>query len=259
MCSPGTEPLSLDQTLEQLRSHLGETLTDTLQPILHLNEKRCRIQRHLALHPHASVQSYVVEVATRYQADYALLCQIQQHKSAEAWDQLLDKLRRWAYSFINSWNLDESTRLSYTTEIAQEASLEIIRAHYPYDCEFDAWACTLTKNISSKYMQQQPFFNEVDHIDLSDIEEWFSKLGEQILLTNPEIEIARRQSLLDAIAQLSDKQKDLIWKRYFEGWSLPEISAHSQISISAVYKRHFDALQRLRKILDPDWHKDEQH
>jgi RNA polymerase sigma factor (sigma-70 family) len=257
MCSPGTDPLSLDQTLKQLRSQLGGALADTLQPILHLNEKRRRIQRHLALDPESSVQSYIVEVATRYKADNAFLQQIQQQKNTEVWDPLLDKLRRWTYSFLSSWNLDDSTRHMYTIEIAQDASLEIVHSHYPYDCEFDAWACMITQHVSSKYMQRQPPPDVIDDVDLSEAEEWFFNSNDHPSLLKLEIEIGRRQVLLDAIAKLSDKQKEAIWKHYFEGWTLSQIAIYLEISPSAVYKRHFDALKQLRKILETDWHKDE--
>lgn len=257
MCPGDNNQLLIDQTLKQLRPQLGGALADTLQPILKLNEKRNRVQRHLALDPESSLQSYIVEVATRYRADHAFLCQIQQQKSAEAWDPLLDKLRRWAYSFLSSWNLDDPTRILYTIEIAQEASLEIIHSHFPYDCEFDAWACTITQYVSSKYMQRQSPNNVIDDVDLSDAEEWFYTSTDHPTLSKLEREIVEKQVLLDAIVKLSDKQKEIIWKHYFEGWSLSQIAAHLDISPSVVYKRHFDALKQLRKILGTDWHKDE--
>lgn len=257
MCPGDNNQLLIDQTLKQLRPQLGGALADALQPILHLNESRCRIQRHLVLDPRSSLQSYIIEVVAHYQADHAYLQQIQQQKSAEAWDPLLDKLRRWAYSFLNSWHLDDPTRILYTIEIAQEASLEISHSHYPYDCEFDAWACKITQHVSVKYMQRQSSIDVIDDVDLSGTEEWFSNSNDHPSLSKLESEIARRQALLDAIAKLSDKQKEIIWKHYFEGWSLSQIAAHLDISPSAVYKRHFDALKQLRKILGTDWHKDE--
>jgi RNA polymerase sigma factor (sigma-70 family) len=257
MCLGDNDRLPIDQTLEQLRSLLGGALADTLQPILKLNEKRGRIRRHLALDPQSSLQSYIVAMAARYQADCAFLQQIQQQKNTEAWELLLDKLRRWAYSFLSSWNLDDPTRILYTIEIAQEASLEIIHSHFPYDCEFDAWACTITQHVSSKYMQRQSPIDVIDDVDLSDAEEWFYTSTDHPTLSKLEREIAQKQALLDAIAQLSDKQKEAIWKHYFEGWTLSQIAAYLGISPSAVYKRHFDALKQLRKILGADWHKDE--
>jgi len=257
MCPGDIGPLPLEQTLEQLRPQLGGTLVDALKPILHLNEKRCRIHRHLKADPQSTLLSYIIGVANHYEADCAYLDQVQRQMSGEAWESLSDKLRHWAYSFLNKWSLDYSTRLLYTVEIAQEASLEIVRSHYPYDCDFDAWACTLTKNVSSKYMQHQPHNGVIDNVDLLEAEEWFSRIDEHATLNGLEGEVARKQSLSDAIAELSDKQKELIWKHYFEGWPLSQIADQLGISVNAVYKRHFDALGHLRKILGSNTHKDE--
>ena len=257
MCQGDIGPLPLKQTLEQLRPQLGGALVDALIPILHLNEKRCRIHRHLKADPQSTLSSYIIGVADHYKTDRVYLNQVQREMSGEVWDPLSDKLRIWAYSFLNSWGLDESTRLVYTVEIAQEASLEIVRSHYPYDCDFDAWACTLTKNVSSKYMQHQPHNGVIDNVDLSEAEEWFSHTDEHASLSGLEVEVARKQSLLDAIAELSENQKELIWKHYFEGWPLSQIADQQGISGNAVYKRHFDALEHLRKILGSNRHKDE--
>jgi len=257
MC-PGDAGLSpLEQTIEQLRPQLGDALVNALKPILRLNEKRCRIHRYLKADPQSTLLSYIIGVADNYETDRAYLDQVQQQMSREVWEPLLDKLRIWAYGFLNTWSLDDSTRLVYTVEIAQEASLEIVRSHYPYDCDFDAWACTLTKNISSKYMQRQPHIGVIDNVDLSETEEWFSNTDEHSSLNGLEGEVARKQWLTDAILELSEKQKELVWKHYFEGWPLSQIADQLGISVNTVYKRHFDALKQLRKILGSSRHNDE--
>jgi RNA polymerase sigma factor (sigma-70 family) len=98
-------------------------------------------------------------------------------------------------------------------------------------------------------MQRYGSSRVVDNIDLSEADEWFQD-SDKSPDSNLEDEFATRQFLLDAIAQLSEKQKFVIWQLYFEGWSMPQIANHLQVKTNAIYKRHFDALKALRKILE---------
>ena len=256
MMSQEEDSLLLNQTLEQRRPELGGVLTDALHPILAVNGQRGRLRYYLRLNPHQTIPDYIDVVVRHYQNDHDCLEQLQRQKSHAIWEPLLLKIRRWAYPFLGRWNLDEVTRITSTLEVTQETSLEIIRAHYPYDCEFDAWACIITHHVCSKYMQHHGPSPIIDNIDLSEVDEWFQG-SDDLLVPNPEVEFANRQLLLDAIGQLGDKQSVVIWSYYFEGHSLPQIATHLQVNINAIYKLHFDALKRLRKIFENNQHKDE--
>jgi RNA polymerase sigma factor (sigma-70 family) len=157
---------------------------------------------------------------------------------------------------LGRWHLDEATRISYTDEIAQETSLEIVHAHYPYDCEFDAWACKITHHTTSKYMKRHGSSTVLYDVDLADVADWFQGSGEAAM-PNPEDQYATRQFLLNAIEQLSENQKIVIWQFYFEGAPLPKIAKVLDVSVNTIYKRHFDALTRLRKIIGENQYKDE--
>jgi len=246
----------IEQALQQVRAEMGDALADAITPIVHLNNQRCRLRQRHELQPAETVQEYVFQVANNYKKDHSYLHLIQNQKCDEAWEALLDKIRAWSYSFLSTWYLDHSTRRTFTIEIAQEAAPEILYAHFPYDCEFDPWACKITHHACSKFMQRHGNSPVMDTVDLSDVDEWFREPGD---LSSPDLEtkFASRQLLLDAVDQLSDKQKFVIWHFYFEGWPLPDIAAHLKVKTNAVYKRHFDALDKLRKILEANEHKDE--
>lgn len=256
MCHTTDDRLSLEQALQQLRLELGGSLIDTLYPILRINEQRDRLCRYLRLNPQETLQTYILQVAHHYDMDCHYLWQLQQQKNAEVWELLMDKIRQWGFSFLGRWHLDEVTRMTCTLEIAQEAGLQISRAHYPYDCEFDAWACKITQHVSSKYMQRHKYSSVMEEIDLSEFDEWFQSRID-VADDNPEIQIATRQLLLDAIEKLSDNQKIVIWWFYFEGRPLQQIAEDLSINVNAIYKRHFDALKQLRKILAEEQYKDE--
>ena len=96
----------------------------------------------------------------------------------------------------------------------------------------------------------------MEEIDLSEVDEWFQNRID-VIDANPEIQFATRQLLLDAIEKLSENQKVVIWWFYFEGRPLPQIAEDLGINVNATYKRHFDALKQLRKILEEDKYKDE--
>ena len=250
------DQILLIETLEELRSELGGTLVENLPPILRINEQRGRFCRYLKLNPSGTAQTYILNVAHHYKMDCDYLMQIQLQKDTEVWLLLLEKIRQWIYRFLGRWHLNEPTRMRYTIEIARESGLQIMRAHYPYDCEFDAWACKITQHTSSKYVQRHKSSYVIEEIDLSEIDEWL-KNRMNATDNNPEIQFATRQLLLDAIEKLSENQKVVIWWFYFEGRPLPQIAEDLGINVNAIYKRHFDALKQLRKILEEDQYKDE--
>lgn len=256
MCHDTDDRLTLEQVLRKLRSEVGGALVDALSPILRINEQRSRLCRYIQINPQATIQTYILQVAHYYEKDGHYLKQVQQQKDAEVWEPLMDKICQWSYRFLGRWHLNEVTRMTYTSEIAQEAGLQITRAHYPYDCEFDAWACKLTHHVSSKYMQRHGSSPIIDEIDLAEVDERFQDRV-QTTDANPEMQFAIRQLLVDAIEQLSNNQKVVIWQFYFEGRPLPKIAEDLAINVNAIYKRHFDALKQLRKILEEDQYKDE--
>lgn len=59
----------------------------------------------------------------------------------------------------------------------------------------------------------------------------------------------QQAQLLEALNQLSPRQKEIIWLRYFEELDYDRIAILLDISVSSVYKLHYRALDTLRDIL----------
>lgn len=242
-------PLLLSQALKQLQSESGDKINEALQTVLHKNLRRSRLQQYLHLNPEGTAKTYVSQVARRYKVDHCYLKQVQQQKNDEVWEPLLEKIRQWSFRYLGRWKLDEPTRMTYTSEIAQEASLAIIHSHFPYDCEFDAWACKITQHVCSQYMKHHDLSYEVDNLNLLEIDEWYQDNVEK-QEADLENHIADKLLLLNAITQLSNEKESVIKHFYFEEKPLQQIANEMNVSANTVYKRHYDALQQLRRILE---------
>jgi RNA polymerase sigma factor (sigma-70 family) len=132
-----------------------------------------------------------------------------------------------------------------------------LASHYPYDCEFEAWACVVTQHVCYHYMEREHGSNAIDTIDLSKIEEWLESPGDELEEGSLNADVIRKDQLLGAIGQLSEARKAVIFLHYFEGQSLAQIAADLKLPNNTIYKRHFDALKQLRKILGSNWYIDE--
>jgi RNA polymerase sigma factor (sigma-70 family) len=59
----------------------------------------------------------------------------------------------------------------------------------------------------------------------------------------------KRQELINALEQLTPRQKELIVMRYFEEMSYADITEKTQLQTDSIYKTIHEALKRLRLIL----------
>ena len=105
---------------------------------------------------------------------------------------------------------------------------------------FRSWLMTIARNVVLDEQRKRPFAPMDDHIHTL-----ASKQDgpEQIAVATD-----RREQLLQAFAQLSDQQQDVIRLRQQE-LSGEEIAAVLGISVGAVKSTHYRAIQRLREML----------
>lgn len=210
-----------------------------------------RYKRFLKSNTEISLQDYVLRVYESYETNHSLIKDIQIEKNKDNWLSFSEKLHSWAYRFLDRWELDRESQISYTQDIAQKASIAILEAYFPYDCDFYAWSCVLVHNVGSTYMRDMlkltSLINE-EIGDISDIEEWVSH-SSTTHINSVDSKIIDIEDILEATQKLSASQASLIKKYYWEGKSFKEIASEEQVSINTIYKRHFDALARLRKIL----------
>lgn len=238
--------LTYEEIASTLPSEVSPEISEVIYTIVTENLARGRFNRFLKSGTETSLQDYVLRVYQFYEATHLLVKDIQINRNKDAWHTFSETLRSWVYRFLDRWELDRRSQISYTEDIAQKASIAILEAYFPYDCDFYAWSCVLVHNTSSTYMRDilkiNSFINE-EIGDLSDIEEWASDLSS---VDSQKIDI---EDIHEAAQKLSAIQQSLIKKYYWDGKSFTEIASEEQVSINTIYKRHFDALARLRKIL----------
>lgn len=61
-----------------------------------------------------------------------------------------------------------------------------------------------------------------------------------------------KDELLKAIYQLKPAQQDVIILKYFEQYTFKEIASIYQVSVSTIKSRHYQALIKLKKIMEGD-------
>jgi RNA polymerase sigma factor (sigma-70 family) len=238
----------LEQALERLAETRGDELARQVKPILLANLDRGRIQRFLDGNPD-QIQAYVWQVADSFSTLHAYLQKLQTKRDPEAWSPLYERMQTWAYNFFLRKNFaaDDRTR-EIAIECANEAAMQLLNSHFPYDTDFDPWAHILVQNTSRKFIHNSlkksivPQEKQVDlEDDLADLND--PSLEAQMLMTELGVELD------SALAQLSEARRDVIRMLYFDGMEMEEIAQKLGKSVGAVYSLHFNALGDLRKIL----------
>jgi RNA polymerase sigma factor (sigma-70 family) len=233
---------NLEQILTTVAAQRGVSFAASLRPILLANLERGRIDFYLNDHAQAQLHEYVWRVADCYARLSPYLHTLQQTKSPEVWEPLLQTLRKWAGAILLhtpglAGDLDQ-----LSAEYASAAAEKILTAYFPYDTEFDPWAYVLVRNVCRQLLRRERL--PIEPID----DDQVAQLPD---LRHADVERVRdlRRDLLAAIEQLSsDARRQLIVLHYFQGYSLPDIAARLGKTMPAIYKLHFDALAELRKI-----------
>lgn len=238
----------LEQALERLAETRGDELARQVKLILLANLDRGRIQRFLDGNPD-QIQAYVWQVADSFSTLHVYLQKLQTKRDPEAWSPLYERMQTWAYNFFLRKNFaaDDRTR-EIAIECANEAAMQLLNSHFPYDTDFDPWAHILVQNTCRKFIHNSlkksivPQEKQVDlEDDLADLND--PPLEAQMLMTELGAELD------SALAQLSEARRNVIRMLYFDGMEMEEIAQKLGKSVGAVYSLHFNALGDLRKIL----------
>jgi RNA polymerase sigma factor (sigma-70 family) len=132
---------------------------------------------------------------------------------------------------------------------ATDAAVQVSRAHFPYDTEFEPWVHVLLRNVCFGYLRglkKERALND-NLVDLNELLEIIpAESGTQWLA---EAQITR-QELEEAINRLQEVRQIVIREHHFKGRSLAEIAADIDKSPNNVYQIHYRALDDLRKILE---------
>lgn len=225
-------------------------VTDVITMIIEQNRQRGRLRWYLDQNPMHTEQSYRALVAQEYEAQHCFIEALQVRKEPAEWQKLHERLQVMAQRLFGRWGFSSGLSRPMAADAAQDACLGVLRAHYPYDCNFEAWTATLLRRTCLKYARSA----RADQKAQTDLEQaefnWHATADQDI-----ELELrASAERALAAVAQLSSIQQEVIIAHYMQGQSLPEIAAATGVSINTIYKRHFDALGKSRKILGESEH-----
>lgn len=244
----------LIMAIQEMVKGRSQKVAHTLETIIKTNQKRGRIEWYLKQNPEHTVQAYVRNVGQQYDAQHEHIEALQIHRHEATWAELSVKLQTQAYFIFMKWGLGPQQSRLMAADAAQDACESFLFAHYPYDGSFGTWMTRLLYHACRKYIkmrhheqklqQKIEVDTEAEHVDNSlspthqDAVEW---------------DITRKD-ILNGIQQLSPKQQDALLCHYFGGLSWEEIASISGVSPNTIYKRHHDAIYRVRKILGANEH-----
>ena len=246
---------TIEQALHRLAEQRGSELATAVASITFTNLGKGRVQNFLERQGY-SPSDYVWRVADKYEQWHDHLYAVQIEKRADVWPPLYEQLQKWAFHYLPRIGYpsyaSRDERLQQAQVCAAEASLVLINAFFPYDVNFDPWACILLQNVARKEMDRRVKPNleaQKQEIELDAWDDWLQNLlnpadGDEQRLVD------LRTDLLGAIGQLSSEDRQqFILLYYFEGQTFKEIAAKMNRRLNALYKLHSDALENLRKIL----------
>lgn len=195
-----------------------------------------------------SAHDYVCRVVKYYKTCSNFVFQIET-ADVEAWEELIAKLRKWAYAFLKKKNLPYHLDLiQIAQDCGSDAGGRLINLRFPFDVHYDSWCCRVVHHVCLSYIREHAEKIKVVELssDLSETDEWLRALS----VPDGTNDSGIRMDLMDAIEELnSEDRKHFIYLYYFEGRSFAEIAEILERTTNALYKLHFDALENLRKIL----------
>lgn len=247
-----TLPESIEIELEKSLGRLGDQgqqlLASRIRPILYANWKKGRIARFIDGQPER-VGDYVLRVAEYYQAQSVFIEKIKIERSTEVWEPLFSTLRKWAYNHLKRRDFSGTLASEENaTDCATEASILILKAHFPFDTDFKPWAHVIVQNSCQKFIQSRYKKGGIPDENLENIED----LLEQLKDHHPHEKWEQRElnaELHSALNHLSEARRTVITDLYFLGLSMKEISQKMGKTQGAIHSLHFNALHDLQQIL----------
>jgi RNA polymerase sigma factor (sigma-70 family) len=208
-----------------------------------------RVGNYLTGNPGKLPCDYVGRVADYYEELSCYLQQIQEEKSDQIWEPLFEKMQWLAYNYLRQKNFMAGQQtFQLATDCAADAGGELVQAYFPYDTDFDPWACTIVQNHCKKTIArlfQAGHVPENKLVNLANVPHRTANLdgGSGGDLTD------WRLTLYHLIDQLPAEQLETILLHDFKGMTLQEIGYHLGISTTTAHRRYFAAIDFLRKNL----------
>lgn len=239
----------IENSLEIVTGRDGEEIAAGIRPILFANLKNGRLRTFTENQPER-VQGYVLRVADHFIRLHGYITKIQVEKDDLVWEALLTQLRKWTYSyFVHKGFEPTHTRAEIVPGQANEAAIQLLKAHFPYDTDFEPWAFNIVKATCLKFMRTSMKKAAIPARNLIELDDTLESWIEDPAARPDDIRNEMLTSLMAAINQLPPVRREIIIQKYFYELPSEKIAENTQKSVAAVYSLHFNAIESLRKIL----------
>jgi RNA polymerase sigma factor (sigma-70 family) len=240
----------IERILKSLAEEKGEEIAGMIKPIILTNLERGRIHGFAEGDLHR-IGEYIQRVTYLYLNLQPYLHQLQFEKENELWGPLFEKMRSWAYYFLvrKSFTANKATQ-DIASECATEAAINMLRAYFPYDTDFDPWAHVIVQNTCRKYIHSRMKKSAIPEDSIVDVEDEVLELSDPPVDNRHGSGDEAEENLLKALEKLSNLRRQVIELIYFEELSHKEAAQKMGKSLGAIYSLQFNALQDLRKILN---------
>lgn len=237
---------------DDIAGERGKPYARELKAIIEENIKRGRLKWYLDQNESHTDAGYAAKVMRQYDDEHVYIEALQRHRDVPTWLDVQEKTQGMAYKLLSRWGFTTGQCLTVSDDVSQDACVQILFAHYPYDSNLTAWMSTVVLNVCRKYARQMRA-DEKRHADLEQAD--YEPHERSLQGRDLELELKATQDELNkAILQLSLLQEEVILAHYHMGKSLKEIAVEFGVAPNTIYKRHHDALKNLGKILGRDAH-----
>lgn len=147
---------------------------------------------------------------------------------AKLFEYTYSNLYKVAYTYLNN--------KSDAEDVLSQAYENVVNYINTFDKNMNGynWMFTIVKNCAIEFNK-----NEARRLDVT------CDLDENIQDNN---DVLERLLLKDSLSTLSDFELDLVRRRYWEGWTVKEISQDLNIPITTIYNRLDIIYKKLRKF-----------
>lgn len=239
----------ISTTLSSVTARYGEVVAARIQPVLLANIKNGRFST-FAAGQQQSLSHYVERLIEGFRQYHHYINKLQIEKDDLVWLPLYARISKWIFQiFIHKGFDPDYTKTEIMPELAQEASIQILKASFTYDTDFDPWAYQIVRSTCYKYMRSAMRKSSIPGDQLMELDEVLEDTLADNKQQPDDPALENRTALLAAINQLSPERRELILQKYFYEFPSDQIAENTHKTVAAVYSMHFNAIENLRKIL----------
>lgn len=240
----------LENALAGLPREYGPQFVKDVTAIVRQNARQGRLQKFIDNGTVASAHEYVQRVASEYRRQAHYVRALQTSDDPELWEPFFILLQKWAYGALSRRSFREpAERQDHAESCAADAAIVIRTQPFPFDTEFDAWACMVVTYTCANHVRRArrgPSVRDHNQISLEQTPGLPEILPDQAA-ENEHKRAGQRHDLLQHVDTLSKAQQQFIMLHYFQELGYDEISTIMGRTTNALYKLNFDALANLRK------------